>query len=315
MALYRTSSRPSHVAEAAARAARPCVMRTALGAPVEPEVKMRTNRSPGSTARPKPAHEAPAGTGSSIHPGPTTSTGAPGSSPSSNPASPGPVTTRPQSVCRTSRASSAPRRVLLRPTTVAPASAAPNKVTRYSGVLSSSTPTWNGAFRRRSASHPATRSLRATTSHHVHRRSSDTSPTPSSPARPAASWAAVVGAGLEGPVGPVTGAPPAGSPGCVSASTACRRRRRPAVAGEAPQDLLEHDPRLQPGEAGVQAQVLAEPERHVRRAHRPVDVEPVGRGPECRLVPVPRVVEQDEVRTLRGSSGRRVRPFAPVGRS
>ncbi len=49
-----------------------------------------------------------------------------------------------QSAWATSRASSAPRRVGLMPTTVAPASAAPPRRKRYSGTFSRSTPTWNG---------------------------------------------------------------------------------------------------------------------------------------------------------------------------
>jgi hypothetical protein len=40
MAEYRTSSELKPTREAA-RAARPCVIRTALGPPVEPDVKMR----------------------------------------------------------------------------------------------------------------------------------------------------------------------------------------------------------------------------------------------------------------------------------
>src|SRR5665213_3412676 len=49
MAEYRTSSLVN-VTRAAERAARPCVIRTAFGPPVDPEVKMRRNRS--SAAQP-----------------------------------------------------------------------------------------------------------------------------------------------------------------------------------------------------------------------------------------------------------------------
>ena len=53
-----------------------------------------------------------------------------------------------QSVWRMSAASSAPRRVGLMPTTAAPDNAAAPIQNRYSGVLSSSTPMWNGPGRR-----------------------------------------------------------------------------------------------------------------------------------------------------------------------
>ena len=58
-----------------------------------------------------------------------------------------------QSAWAMSRASSAPRRVGLIPTTVAPASAAPPRRKRYSGTFSRSTPTWNGPGLRRSRQH------------------------------------------------------------------------------------------------------------------------------------------------------------------
>ena len=53
-----------------------------------------------------------------------------------------------QSVWLMSRASSAPRRVGLMPTTAAPASPAPSNKKTNSGTFSSSTPTWNGPGRR-----------------------------------------------------------------------------------------------------------------------------------------------------------------------
>ena len=53
-----------------------------------------------------------------------------------------------QSVWLMSRASSAPRRVGLMPTTAAPASPAPSNRNTNSGTFSSSTPTWNGPGRR-----------------------------------------------------------------------------------------------------------------------------------------------------------------------
>ena len=51
-----------------------------------------------------------------------------------------------QSVARMSAAKASPRRVGLMPTMAAPASAAPFSQKRYSGVLGSRTPMWNGAF-------------------------------------------------------------------------------------------------------------------------------------------------------------------------
>ena len=61
-----------------------------------------------------------------------------------------------------SRASSAPRRVGLMPTTTAPVTAAAPSHIANSGTLSSRTPTWNGPGRRSSSS-SAARSAHAVT--------------------------------------------------------------------------------------------------------------------------------------------------------
>ena len=52
MAQYKTSSFVDQVELVAARAARPCVIRTAFGAPVDPDVKIKTQRSSGVHRRP-----------------------------------------------------------------------------------------------------------------------------------------------------------------------------------------------------------------------------------------------------------------------
>src|SRR5437868_13577025 len=49
IAQYKTSSFVDQVELVAARAARPCVIRTAFGAPVDPDVKIKTQRSSACT--------------------------------------------------------------------------------------------------------------------------------------------------------------------------------------------------------------------------------------------------------------------------
>ena len=68
-----------------------------------------------------------------------------------------------QSVWRMSVASSSPRRVGLMPTITAPERAAPVSRKKYSGMFSSSTPTWKGPGRRRSSSSAARALASATT--------------------------------------------------------------------------------------------------------------------------------------------------------
>ncbi len=105
---------------------RPCVTRTAFGAPVDPDVKMSANSASGpgssdgssapSLVSNRRRHSSPSTV--STRSGPTAR-----SSPSSRPTSRSSVMISWQSVWRMSRASSSPRRVGLIPTIVAPASA------------------------------------------------------------------------------------------------------------------------------------------------------------------------------------------------
>src|SRR5687768_2360492 len=53
-----------------------------------------------------------------------------------------------------------------------------------------------------------------------------------------------------------------------------------APVGDAPQQLLEHDPDLEAGQGGTQAEVGAEPERHVVVV-RPGDVEALRVGEDA----------------------------------
>ena len=72
------------------------------------------------------------------------------------------------------------------------------------------------------------------------------------------------------------------------------------VVREPRQQLLEHDPRLEPGQRGAEAEVLAEAEREVGRLDRADRVEAVGGRAERGLVAV--------ARTRRASRGSRPRP-------
>ena len=72
-------------------------------------------------------------------------------------------------MARTSAASSSPRRVGLAPTMTAPASAAPARRNKYSGVFSIKTPTWNGPSSRRARRSSARRWASLTTWRQVHR--------------------------------------------------------------------------------------------------------------------------------------------------
>ena len=106
-------------------ASRPCVQRTAFGAPVLPDVN-RSRYSASRRAAPAPESGTLAGSGAAASTSTrrTSSSGTPWSSPSSSAAPGASVTSRPHSVNRMSRASSAPRRVGLTPTTTSPVSAA-----------------------------------------------------------------------------------------------------------------------------------------------------------------------------------------------
>ncbi len=188
----------NHVAAVPMRAARPWESFTALGAPVEPEVKMRTRMSAGST---RGVSDRRAAASRSRHAGSSISmTSVP---PRSRPESSGirlaSVRTTTQSVWRTSRASSSPRRVSLMPTITAPTRAAPKSANRYSGVLPRSTPTWNGpASGRRAASASDHRRLSTATSRQLHWRSSTTIPGPSSSARRSRSATSVTAGAVMG---------------------------------------------------------------------------------------------------------------------
>ena len=75
-------------------------------------------------------------------------------------------------------------------------------------------------------------------------------------------------------------------------------RARHRVVGVARQQLLHEDPRLEPGQAGPEADVLAEPEGEVHRVDRSPDVEDRRVLPEDPLVSVGRGVEHAEVVAL-----------------
>ena len=76
-------------------------------------------------------------------------------------------------MCSTSRASSAPRRVGLMPTSVAPETAHAPSANHISGVLSNSTPTWKGASTGfRSSRNAARCAIASSTSRYVHDESS-----------------------------------------------------------------------------------------------------------------------------------------------
>ena len=109
-------------------ARRPVLQITAFGAPVDPEVKVSSSVVDGSLASGMSGRSTSAAASSaSAHRGPsivrTRSASTPVSRPSSSAAWSESVTMRSQSTPRMSAASSAPRRVGLIPTIVAPASA------------------------------------------------------------------------------------------------------------------------------------------------------------------------------------------------
>ena len=109
-------------------AMRPVLQTTALGAPVEPEVKVSSSMVEGSCASGTSGSSAPsAALSASAHRGlsmvRTRSASTPVSSPSSSAACAESVMMTSQSAPRMSAASSAPRRVGLMPTMVAPANA------------------------------------------------------------------------------------------------------------------------------------------------------------------------------------------------
>ena len=138
----------------------PWLMRTALGAPVVPEVKISMKMSRGVTSTSVSA--APAnGASAASHAGVSVTNRASRGTASPVPSSSGrcsvSVTSSAQSVWVTSRARSAPRRVGLMPTSVAPLIAAAPSMIQNSGTLSSSTPTWNGASAGRCARRNAAR--------------------------------------------------------------------------------------------------------------------------------------------------------------
>src|SRR5947209_1645466 len=179
-------------------ASRRCEHFTALGAPVDPDVKRSTISEDGSGSSSGSLEEI-AGEFRQLFPRERSSTtrirsaSTPVSSAASvrRPASS--VTISWQSVCVMSRASSPPRRVGLMPTTVAPASAAPPSQKRYSGPFSSRTPMWKGPGRRSARATDARRALSATTSAHDHESSPNSRPRWSSSARSASSSATVSG--------------------------------------------------------------------------------------------------------------------------
>ena len=121
---------------------RSLVHTTALGALVEPEVKSKKSGSDPSGAL---FARSSASNGGSVGRTASTSTnavaGTPQSSPSKVERPAASVTIIWQSVWRTSRANSAPRRVGLMPTMHEPVSAAAPIQYRYSGVFSNNTPT------------------------------------------------------------------------------------------------------------------------------------------------------------------------------
>ena len=199
MAQYMTSSGPNPDPAAitlAWLAMRPWLTRTALGAPVEPEVNRSrySTSGPGSSDGTSPSSVAAGRSGE--YAGASQSRTRPGSTPVSRPSSSGScaasVTMSWHAVCLMSRASSCPRRVGLIPTTVAPARAAPPRRKRYSGTFSRSTPTWNGPSRRSAVSMRARAADSATTWRQLHDSSSKRRPVWSSPARATRSSATVV---------------------------------------------------------------------------------------------------------------------------
>ena len=179
-------------------ASRRCEHFTALGAPVDPDVKRSTISEDGSGSSSGSLEEI-AGEFRQLFPRERSSATRMRSS--STPVSRSASVWRPassvtiswQSVCLMSRASSAPRRVGLMPTTVAPESVAPPSQNRYSGPFSSRTPTWKGPGRRRATASDARRALSATTSPHDQALSSNSRPGWSSSARATSSSATVSG--------------------------------------------------------------------------------------------------------------------------
>ena len=130
------------------RARRPCDRRHAFGAPLVPDVKRSKYSAVSSTGSSRsgvPAY----GARTCAYSGVSTSRRRPFATPRSRPSRrwtwrPS-VTMSWQSVWVMSRASSAPRRVGLMPTTTVPVTAAAPSHMAYSGVLSNRTPTCGGA--------------------------------------------------------------------------------------------------------------------------------------------------------------------------
>src|SRR3954471_975676 len=175
---------------------------------------------------------------------------------------------RATSVCAMSRRRLSPLRVWLRPTTVAPASAAPPNANRYSGVLSSSTPTWNGPSGLRARNRLAQRRALATYSPCVQTLSSNRMA-----GRPAIVWSRALRRRRAAAFGAGNGAwPGAGTSRCFSVLVTrfvSNTKARNATDGADQEEGAEHgDPNGEPAVQGATQNTNGCRRRRYRREGR-----------------------------------------------